>query len=395
MSNFKTASLTHEVAHRLVSMPGAALMGAGGNVLLRDSAHQSPQELTGAAIGGALGDEVSDRLLSHYMPHLMDLAAKGRPGLLASTGWTGFAAAGLPLLGGYLGSRAGELFKQEQPLYDQGDKTASIEYHGHTFPGYNKPIDNKGGGKHKKVVLAKKGDKVKMIGFGHRDYEHNYSAKAKKNYLKRSAGIKNKSGELTKNDKLSANYWARRVLWPSGPATGAAKKTAHVAGAEQALAVLGIKTATSLGRNSLLEDYVTTGAIRRMLRDVGSKALGGAARGALGGGMAAGEGHRQEGVLRGGALGGVLGGVLGAANLGVMKARGFDPDHVLQDQLTLREIQLASIPEHGNLLRKYMYNESPLAAAHKQLLAVNSLNPLITGGAGVASQWGSEQREQS
>lgn len=96
-----------------------------------------------------------------------------------------------------------------------------IEYRGETFAGFNKPKNNTSGSKHKKVVLAKKGDEVKLVRFGHKDYGHNYSKEARKSYLARSAGIKNKSGELTKNDKFSANYWARKTLW-AGP--GGSKK---------------------------------------------------------------------------------------------------------------------------------------------------------------------------
>ena len=92
-------------------------------------------------------------------------------------------------------------------------KEASIQYRGKTFPGYNKPIASDRPQK-KKMVLAKKDGKVKLIHYGQKGYKHNYSEAAKKNYLKRSAGIKGKGG-LTKNDKFSANYWARRDLWPS------------------------------------------------------------------------------------------------------------------------------------------------------------------------------------
>tara|TARA_R110002153_G_scaffold3628_2_gene17394 strand:- start:89 stop:379 length:291 start_codon:yes stop_codon:yes gene_type:complete len=35
----------------------------------------------------------------------------------------------------------------------------------------------------------------------------------RKSYLSRSAGIKNKSGKLTKDDPMSPNYHARRILW--------------------------------------------------------------------------------------------------------------------------------------------------------------------------------------
>ena len=86
------------------------------------------------------------------------------------------------------------------------DKKASVEYRGHTFPGYNKPMKSWRPGK-KKVVLAKKGDKVKVVHFGATGYGHNYSAAARKSYLARSAKIKGV------NDKFSANYWARKVLW--------------------------------------------------------------------------------------------------------------------------------------------------------------------------------------
>jgi hypothetical protein len=90
--------------------------------------------------------------------------------------------------------------------------SGKIKYRGIVFPGYNKPRSSTKKEK-KKMVLVKKGDKLKVVHFGQKGYKHNYSSKAKKNYLTRSAGIRNKSGQLTKNDKLSPNYWARKVLW--------------------------------------------------------------------------------------------------------------------------------------------------------------------------------------
>lgn len=96
----------------------------------------------------------------------------------------------------------------------------------------NKPVTSTAKNK-KMMVLATKtinGKKRgKIIHFGAKGYGHNYSPSAKRNYLKRSAGIRNKEGKLTKNDPWSANYWARKVLWPKGkPATGptATKKAA-------------------------------------------------------------------------------------------------------------------------------------------------------------------------
>ena len=101
------------------------------------------------------------------------------------------------------------------------EKAAQITYRGETFSGYNQPKRNSGSGRHKKVVLAKKDGKVRLIRYGHRGYGHNINPARKKNYLARSGGIRNKAGQLTKNDKFSANYWARRDLWPSSKPTKA------------------------------------------------------------------------------------------------------------------------------------------------------------------------------
>lgn len=91
-----------------------------------------------------------------------------------------------------------------------------IVYRGHEFEGFNKPKDAPKGDKHKKVVLAKKGDEVKLVKFGLRgmqDFTQHKDPERRKNYLARSGGIKDKSGKLTKDDPFSANHWARKVLW--------------------------------------------------------------------------------------------------------------------------------------------------------------------------------------
>jgi hypothetical protein len=91
----------------------------------------------------------------------------------------------------------------------------AIDYRGKKFPGYNKPIKSDRAGK-KKMVLAKEGDKVKLIHFGasgYSDFGKHKDPKRRANYLARSGGIKDKNGKPTKNNKLSANYWARKVLW--------------------------------------------------------------------------------------------------------------------------------------------------------------------------------------
>lgn len=75
---------------------------------------------------------------------------------------------------------------------------------GVTFSGYNKPKRTPGA-KKKFAVLAKEGDKVKLVRFG----DPNMTIKKdqpsrKKSYCARSGGIKGK------NNKLSANYWSRK-----------------------------------------------------------------------------------------------------------------------------------------------------------------------------------------
>lgn len=91
-----------------------------------------------------------------------------------------------------------------------------IQYRGHEFPGFNKPVNAPAGDSHKKMVLAKKGEDVKLVKFGLRgmqDYTQHHDEKRRENYLARSAGIKDKNGNPTKNDPFSANYWARKELW--------------------------------------------------------------------------------------------------------------------------------------------------------------------------------------
>ena len=68
----------------------------------------------------------------------------------------------------------------------------------------------------KMVVLACKGQRCKVVHFGAKgmeDYLTHQDKRRRANYLTRSAGIRNAAGRLTKNDKWSANYWSRRILW--------------------------------------------------------------------------------------------------------------------------------------------------------------------------------------
>jgi hypothetical protein len=88
-------------------------------------------------------------------------------------------------------------------------------------------------GKYNYKKSTQKGKKLsvvvnnKTIHFGNSNYkqfkdktgiwkklDHN-DEKRRQNYLRRSAGIKDKNGKLTKNNPKSANYHARRILWNS------------------------------------------------------------------------------------------------------------------------------------------------------------------------------------
>lgn len=76
--------------------------------------------------------------------------------------------------------------------------------------------------KDKKLMVKVDG---KLIHFGNPNYQHFFdktriwkeldhnNKERRKNYLTRSAGIKNKENKLTKDDKFSPNYHARRILW--------------------------------------------------------------------------------------------------------------------------------------------------------------------------------------
>jgi len=88
---------------------------------------------------------------------------------------------------------------------------SGVSYRGVVYPGFNNPRESTNP-KKKKMVLAKKGDDIKVVHFGDASMGHNYSEAARKSYLARSGGIKGT------DDKFSANHWSRKFLWagPSG-----------------------------------------------------------------------------------------------------------------------------------------------------------------------------------
>ena len=84
----------------------------------------------------------------------------------------------------------------------------AIEYRGKKFPGYNKPVKSDRPEK-KGMVLAKEGEKVRLIHFGDSSMGHNYSPEARKSFKARRA-------KNIAKGKMSAAYWADKKLW-AGP----------------------------------------------------------------------------------------------------------------------------------------------------------------------------------
>ena len=90
------------------------------------------------------------------------------------------------------------------------DDKGNLVYRGTKFPGYNKPIRSNRDGK-QGMVLAKKGEEIKVVHFGDPSMEDNYSAEANDAYYARH-------GE--ESDIFSAKYWSNYQLWPRGKLKG-------------------------------------------------------------------------------------------------------------------------------------------------------------------------------
>ena len=86
-----------------------------------------------------------------------------------------------------------------------------IEYRGEKFSGYNKPKRTLKASK-SHAVLAKEGDKIKLIRFG----QQGVSGAGKKTDAKSKARRKSFKARHAKNikkGKMSAAYWADKVKW--------------------------------------------------------------------------------------------------------------------------------------------------------------------------------------
>lgn len=81
-----------------------------------------------------------------------------------------------------------------------------IEYRGEKFAGYNKPKRTPKASK-SHAVLAKSGDKVKLIRFGQQGVKGSPEGTA------RNKAFKARHAKNIAKGKMSAAYWADKVKW--------------------------------------------------------------------------------------------------------------------------------------------------------------------------------------
>lgn len=82
----------------------------------------------------------------------------------------------------------------------------AIEYRGERFAGYNKPKKTPNASK-SHAVLAKEGDKVKLIRFGQQGVQGSPDGTA------RNRAFKARHASNIAKGKMSAAYWANKVKW--------------------------------------------------------------------------------------------------------------------------------------------------------------------------------------
>lgn len=83
----------------------------------------------------------------------------------------------------------------------------TINYRGEKFAGYNKPKRTPGHPKKSHAVLAKEGDKVKLIRFGQQGVKGSPEGTA------RNKAFKARHAANIKKGKMSAAFWANREKW--------------------------------------------------------------------------------------------------------------------------------------------------------------------------------------
>lgn len=89
-----------------------------------------------------------------------------------------------------------------------------IEYRGEQFDGYNKPKRTPKHPTKSHVVLAKEGDKVKLIRFGQQGVSGSPAKSGESEAAKaRRASFKARHAQNIAKGKMSAAYWADKTKW--------------------------------------------------------------------------------------------------------------------------------------------------------------------------------------
>jgi phage gp16-like protein len=90
----------------------------------------------------------------------------------------------------------------------------AIKRAGETFQGYNKPKKTPGHKTKSHAVLAKDGEKVKLIRFGQQGVKGSPPRKNESEATrKRRAAFKKRHAQNIAKGKMSAAYWADKVKW--------------------------------------------------------------------------------------------------------------------------------------------------------------------------------------
>jgi len=100
-------------------------------------------------------------------------------------------------------------FQTESASKEYERTKSGIIYRGEEFPAFNEPKKYSGKGKYKYRVLAKEGDEIKILNFGHIDYDDYLQHKDKerrKNFRARMQCDK-------KYSKLTKKYWVCNYNW--------------------------------------------------------------------------------------------------------------------------------------------------------------------------------------
>jgi hypothetical protein len=91
----------------------------------------------------------------------------------------------------------------------------AIDHRGEKFSGYNKPKRTPDHPKKSHAVLAKEGDKVKLIRFGEQGASTAGKPKSGESdrMKKKRSSFKARHAKNIKKGKMSAAYWADREKW--------------------------------------------------------------------------------------------------------------------------------------------------------------------------------------